>query len=67
MDIDGECIVCGKFTDKICDSCEITICELHGIETDEAMPNFFCPKCKKENKKPKIMKKAEIFSGLTTK
>ena len=62
--MDSECVVCGKMTEYFCDGCESFVCENHGHNEDKIEPRFFCEKCIKENKKPKIAKKGLMLKGL---
>ena len=60
INMDSECVVCGKMTEYFCDGCECYICENHRYGDDKLNSYMFCKKCKEKNKKSKVVKKGNM-------
>jgi hypothetical protein len=68
MNVDSECVVCKRITDRYCDACGCFICENHVAKQDDKIVSYYlCPNCFKSNRKKVTMIKGEIWRGFTTK
>ena len=60
---DGECKVCGHYTNKFCDACNRYICDEHAIKKpieNSSKSHFYCKECYEKGKPPTH----DVMNGL---